>query len=312
MNLLGHLLESTVIALELYFEHRNYVPMIGPLFAVTYWLSGITVRYRTVAVAALAVWLGLAAGLTYFNAGIWGDRGRLALTWLKESPNSVRAAQMAASYYNDLGNQQEARRILDDGYARLPHHPGLRFQRVLLDCFERGVAADDWKGLLRLAETVHNSRTIPDLVSVCRRQALEGRCHGTLSIDDVRALIAALLKNPAYARPQDMLGMLHYELSTFELSERDLDGLIHELDLAHEHRANPMVLREAAIHLLRAGLPDTALEYLDRSDRTPMPWIKSALLDIRTLNMPLRRSVEQMRKVQGDAATQAPKRSEQD
>lgn len=68
--------------------------------------------------------------------------------------------------------------------------------------------------------------------------------------------------------------------------------MIYELDLAHEHRANPMVLPEAAIHLLSAGLPDTALEYLDRSDRMPMPWIKSALLDIRTLNMPLRRSVE--------------------
>lgn len=64
--------------------------------------------------------------------------------------------------------------------------------------------------MLRLAETVHNSRTIPDVVSVFLRQALEGRCHRILSIDDVRALIAALLKNPAYARRQDMLGMLHY------------------------------------------------------------------------------------------------------
>jgi hypothetical protein len=31
----GHLIESTVVPLELYFEHRNYLPIIGPVFAIS-------------------------------------------------------------------------------------------------------------------------------------------------------------------------------------------------------------------------------------------------------------------------------------
>ena len=32
----GHILESTVVPLELYIEHRNYLPLLGPIFAVIY------------------------------------------------------------------------------------------------------------------------------------------------------------------------------------------------------------------------------------------------------------------------------------
>src|SRR5690606_629376 len=32
--LVGHSLESTTVPLELYFEHRNYIPLIGPVYAL--------------------------------------------------------------------------------------------------------------------------------------------------------------------------------------------------------------------------------------------------------------------------------------
>ena len=32
--LAGHVIESTIVPLELYFEHRNYIPIIGPLFGL--------------------------------------------------------------------------------------------------------------------------------------------------------------------------------------------------------------------------------------------------------------------------------------
>lgn len=42
----GHLLESTVIPLEMVFEHRNYLPSYGPLFALGYGLTQSRLIYR--------------------------------------------------------------------------------------------------------------------------------------------------------------------------------------------------------------------------------------------------------------------------
>ena len=35
--LIGHSMESTIIALELIYEHRNYVPSFGPLLGFAYY-----------------------------------------------------------------------------------------------------------------------------------------------------------------------------------------------------------------------------------------------------------------------------------
>src|SRR5690606_29487200 len=44
--LCGHLLESTVFPLELYFEHRNYLPMFGIVFSISAAVLSSTVEVR--------------------------------------------------------------------------------------------------------------------------------------------------------------------------------------------------------------------------------------------------------------------------
>lgn len=290
----GHLIESTVVALELYFEHRNYLPMVGPLFAFASLVCGAPGRLRLPALLVLATWLCTAGLLTFYNAGIWGDRGKLALVWAQQSPDSVRAIQTLAAYHADTGNIPEARRTLDAGVRRLPDRPGLRMQRVLLDCIDRGVTPAQWQQLLGTAKVERYDRGVPDLVTAFVKEATGGQCHGSLSIGAVRRLISILLANRAYA-DFDSRGYLHYELSTLALSEHDLDELMRQMDLSNRFRPNPLVSREQAIYLLSAGLPDAALEYLDRSDSTPLPWFKARMLDIESKNASLRKSAIIMR-----------------
>src|SRR5690606_28428671 len=66
----GHLLESTVFPLELYFEHRNYVPMIGILFAPAYWVACAGNHWRKLLMAIATVWIAFAAWLTSVQAPI--------------------------------------------------------------------------------------------------------------------------------------------------------------------------------------------------------------------------------------------------
>ncbi len=37
----GHALESTFLPLEYFFEHRNYLPLLGPIFALVVFMSGM-------------------------------------------------------------------------------------------------------------------------------------------------------------------------------------------------------------------------------------------------------------------------------
>lgn len=97
--LLGHLLTSSTIPLELAFEHRNYLPLLGILL-VLYGLlphqaSRVTPHQAAALVGVLAVALG---SLAFTRSATWGNQVLLAHTLVEINPNSTRASM-------DLGEQ---------------------------------------------------------------------------------------------------------------------------------------------------------------------------------------------------------------
>ena len=89
--LCGHLIESTVIGLELIFEHRNYAPSLFlflPLAAAIHWLGAQ--HSRSVAIVAGVGVIGVLAGLTWQRSQLWADNDRLQTYWAIHSPQSAR------------------------------------------------------------------------------------------------------------------------------------------------------------------------------------------------------------------------------
>jgi hypothetical protein len=90
----GHSVESTVLSLELYYEHRNYFPAIGLALAVG-GLFAIIVRKWPEPRAPLLVCLGLIVVLlsaqTSSQVQIWSHRSLLILNHINAHPNSTRA-----------------------------------------------------------------------------------------------------------------------------------------------------------------------------------------------------------------------------
>lgn len=95
----GHLMESTVIPLEIAFEHRNYLPSYGIVLLIA------ILVYRTLAWRpAWLLGLGLATSLslatvTYARAIVWGDPLRLAMSEAANHPLSPRANYDAGRIY---------------------------------------------------------------------------------------------------------------------------------------------------------------------------------------------------------------------
>ncbi len=109
--LLGHSVESTVLPLEMYFEHRNYFPLIG-LVLLLGSLFAVVVKKWPEPRAPLLVCLGLCvlvlSGLTSSQVQIWSNRSLLLLTQLNAHPHSVRANIDMATEMARLGQIEAA------------------------------------------------------------------------------------------------------------------------------------------------------------------------------------------------------------
>src|SRR5690606_24439350 len=70
----GHALESTALPLELYFEHRNYLPVFGILFALATWAVSAPARWAKPIRYVADLWFGFADWMYYVQASIQGNR----------------------------------------------------------------------------------------------------------------------------------------------------------------------------------------------------------------------------------------------
>jgi len=102
----GHLLESTVIPLELVFEHRNYLPSVGLIGGLTLqlsnWVQDQRARMRLVATVAAAVLSVVLLLQTHLRSSIWGAPIEHVEIALNTHPESARVQSAAANLYHQL------------------------------------------------------------------------------------------------------------------------------------------------------------------------------------------------------------------
>ena len=126
--LLAHALESTLLPLELVFEHRSYLPSLGVVLALACLGSLLPLAARLRVVLALLP-LPVLAFATFVRASDWADARDFALRSFELNPDSPRAAsQLAATLVAD-GEPAAAVAVLQD-----IHHPGARLQTLYIVC----------------------------------------------------------------------------------------------------------------------------------------------------------------------------------
>lgn len=131
----AQLVESTVVPLELYFEHRNYLAS-----ALMFWPLGFTLGRASHGPLARWARLGLVgipvclAVLTWMRAELWGDGPQQALLWAKLSPTSARAQTHAATVELELGRTQAAIQRLRTVLRDHPDQPQIVLTLVDAEC----------------------------------------------------------------------------------------------------------------------------------------------------------------------------------
>ncbi len=135
----GHALESTVVPLEIAFDHRNYVPLVGPAVAVAWYGLALLrdprwVRLRPLAWAG-AVGYGVLVGAALWqSASLWGRPMELMHYWGQVQPDSRRSQIAAAKVLWKVGQPERALAVYERAAARWPGDPMFLLTMLELGC----------------------------------------------------------------------------------------------------------------------------------------------------------------------------------
>lgn len=141
----AHLMESTVLGLELYFEHRNY---LAALFLFLPVASGLyllqeKINPKLVILITLVIF-SIFSLFTYERAKLWGKTSELELYWAKISPNSPRAQNAIAGMLMNQGRVEEANHLLEQAMQRIPNSALLNLQLLLQKVYAQTATEQDF------------------------------------------------------------------------------------------------------------------------------------------------------------------------
>jgi protein O-mannosyl-transferase len=259
--LAGHLLESTAIPLELYFDHRNYLPAI-----FLFWSLGSAIARGSNVIAGVS---GLALGgllgtLTFATASLWGTPVAQAASWAAVHPASARAQAYATQSVAEAGNMRLARNIIERAASRFTDEPQVAMNLLDLHCAIGGLLPTD---VPYAALAFRTARREPGpLLLTWMQSAVEtsrsGSCLG-LDRQAVAALLDAATDNPRIwniaGRRQDIMHVRGVEALAWD----DPAGAASWFNKALAQAPTPEVALSQAADLARVGRPDLGLAHLE-------------------------------------------------
>lgn len=131
--LAGHLLESTLIPLELAHEHRNYLPSLGIILAlsqVPFSLHGR--RMRQIVVGVYAILVLASASITFIRADQWSNIRTLITYEAIHHPKSARAQIELSGMLGHFGKTEAAIEAARTAASLAPDEPGYLIELQIL------------------------------------------------------------------------------------------------------------------------------------------------------------------------------------
>lgn len=272
----GHLLESTVVPLELYFEHRNYLPLLGPALFLAWvtkrlWERASGPRTRRVHAGLGAAALVVLAGVTWVEARTWGDPLRQVVVWASERPASPRAQYALGMQYLYAERYAEAGQVLAQGRAMAPHETYFGLAWLLIGCLTDEVALPEARDVARDFARFPMRPVISNLLENLVLQLEHGTCR-RVSVEDALGLAESLLSNPRVTGQFRWAAL--YSKGRLLALQGHLDPAVRALEDADAILPNLGVLHLQVTWLASAALYDDALQFIQKGRVDPRwrPW----------------------------------------
>ncbi len=258
----GQLLESTLIPLELYFEHRNYLPAMLLFWPLAIWLTGTGALHRLRYALAILL-LGILAALCHLRAGIWGQPFEQALLLAQTNPESPRGQANAAAYELAHGAANLASHRLEASVARMPDEVQLTLNWIDAQCALGGVSAKTRDAALySLRHNLSNNEFVQNWMIGAIDRVTQDRCPG-IDLQILAAMAQAFSENPNYGDGPEHRFQVAQLQGRLSLAQGDGEAALHDFNEGLSALSTPdRALQQAAL-LGNAGFPDLGLKHLD-------------------------------------------------
>lgn len=212
----AHQIESSIIPLELYFEHRNYLASLGWVLFITVIFAEIYKKSK--GLSPLHALGGLYLLYLIFNlqqiTSLWGKPLLAAEMWSNYQPDSPRAAQMLAAQYKQEGFQDASLQVLSEFVQAHPQNISLEMQ-VLAETCEKNTAQQNINSLKLLKKHVTQISLPADItVNIASLGDLirQKKCAG-ISVKDYLVFLNVAKQVPKIQQNTNVMHHVNYETS---------------------------------------------------------------------------------------------------
>lgn len=306
----GHVLESSVINLELYFEHRNYLSAAFLFLPLVVLLREKASQPVFLVVAAAAVLL--LGSFTRYSATVWQSFPSIVEASAHKAPTSARAQAQYATQLFNAGRYEESLRVIDRAVETIrSDHPLLLVNRIIIHC-QLGILTES--EFDKVADLVSNSfydnRSIK-LYTALTDSVVMGKCP-EVSVTGLRSMFEKMLLVPVNSDPKS-LGYSHIQyfigfssvhagdlpraVAAFEESLRSHPGASHAMIMAG-HLATGEYYDEA-LHF-----SEIALSQLEVEDQGILGRARVTEGDIRHFQNVVRADIEALKSDQRGTSAQ--------
>ncbi|NNL63329.1 MAG: hypothetical protein HKO69_05905 [Woeseiaceae bacterium] len=294
----NHLLESTVINLELYFEHRNYLAaalLFLPL-AAALWSR---LDRRVFALLSLAV-LAMLGGFTRYSATIWQTPAGIVQASAMKAPTSARAQSQYALLLLAAGQPDEAFRVFDEAIAAIPaEKPLLRINKLTAQCDLGQLDATEVERVSDIVSTkVFDSRLLK-LYNLFAKSVVQGNCP-EVGLQTVLPMFTRMLDVPQNAQ-QTSIEYTHIKflIGYVQLYLGDIEQAMASFEDSLVARPGASYAMAMAALLATTGHPEqalylseVALTQLDTENNTTLIGRRANEADIREFQATVRAEIE--------------------
>lgn len=268
----GHLLESTFLNLELYYEHRNYLPMIGFIFAFCYYttigiakITNVTYKYYVYLFAPILILFLFSQ--TYTLANIWSNPAYMFPTWAHEHPDSLRSQILYARYLAINGEPRMAIKLLDQTSQNFPHDITTILTSVIIACEYNVPSHIKFDYVIKRIQTSRYTGGILKNIEELTSLHFQKRCP-TLNSPRIHMLLDELTKVDSIAAKGRIMSRVLFQHANIYAKEGNLSKTMALLDQAYKNSSVVSIPLYQAWLLGSAGLYKDALKYLNIAEKT--------------------------------------------
>lgn len=296
----GHLLESTVLNLELYFEHRNYLPaafLFLPLAAA--------IRTKTTPKVFVAVFLliGLIlSGFTRYSASVWTSYTSMVEASARKAPGSARAQAEYSVMLFSIGRHKDALSVLDRAIeidANSTFTPLLSVNRLVTLCKMDQLGLSEYERVASILGAIPYDPRLIKAYMVLVDAVVAGEC-AEIKVTRLNELFTRMLEVPRnadgstleYSHVMYLVGVTdafsgrrQESVAAFEKSLAARPGASHAMQMAS-------ILATNGYYDDALRFSDIALQQLELEKMTPLNVVPVGEADIKAFQVIIRADLE--------------------